>query len=346
MNKSDWKFIPYSLYNNKEIYYRLKKIMSFNLPWMGIIGARGRGKTFAVKEHLINDFLLKNRRFVWCRDSAADCEKLAEDNGLKFLEDIGLMNCPGLDEIKVKGWSIYVNGKNAGEMMPASLYQSYKGDSYQSVYNVNYDEFIPESIVRHKVGVRAKVNTMSTVFRLREEGRVFMTSNALDRGDEFLQFLGVDLFDFGFYVNRKMGFVLHYADNSAEFDLKNSKGLVGKLLLNANSNLSDSIMCAKFEQKQDLIFEKLPPKSTLFVILESFTTKARLYKCKDCIYVTPDVDRTTYMNRRYVVNIEEAEPYKPLLSGEIKKKLKLLLVNNKFRFQTTFLQKFITEILK
>lgn len=345
---TSWKYVEYSLYDSDDTFYNLRKIMSYNLPVMLIIGARGMGKSFAVKKYVLNDFINNNEhRFVWVRDTAESVEKLTQNNGIKFTEDIDLMNNDKLKEVKINKGVCVVNNLTAGEFMPASIYQKFKGSSYQKCCNLVIDEFVPEKTTVRKISAEAIINTMSTVVRSRANVRVFMMANAIDRADSFLDALGLELGDFGFYINREAGVVLHYADNSEKFNSMNSNGIVGKLMLNTNmKRYADNIMFANFNDDATLIFDKMPSKCKLFIILETPLQQARIYQAEGCLWVTPDVDNTMYLNKRYVINTNDAKMFKPVLPLKIKKALKENLQNNRFRFQSSFLKKFINEVLK
>lgn len=344
----NWKYVEYSLYDSVDTFYNLRKIMSYNLPIMIIIGARGMGKSFAVKSFVLGDYVAnKDHRFVWVRDTAESVEKLTQNNGIKFTEDIDLMNNEKLKEVKINKGVCVVNNTIAGEFMPASVYQKFKGSSYQKCYNLVIDEFIPEKSTVRKISAEAIINTMSTIVRSRDNGRVFMMANAIDRADPFLDALGVELGDFGFYINRCAGVVIHYADNSAKFNSMNSQGIVGKLMLNTNmKQYADNIMFASFNDDNTLLFERMPAKSKLFIIIETPLQQARIYQAEGCLWVTPDVDNTMYLNKRYVINTNDAKMFKPVLPQKIKKALKENLQNNRFRYQSNFLKKFINEVLK
>ena len=344
---SDWKFKEYSLYNKSQIWYRLRTLLSYNLPINIIIGARGTGKTFSIKEHIIKDFINNPaHNFCWIRDNVDDIKKLAESNGRKWKEDIPLMNLP-ISTINITNSVIKINDTIAGDLMPVSTYQRYKGNSYQECYNMMFDEFIPEKGRVKKSTVEAIVNTFNTVLRTRKQGRIFMTANALDKGDPFLDFLGVQLKDFGFYVNRKMGVVIHYADNSAKFNNVNSEGIVGKLILNSPKHaIKDNMMDGKFlNDDESLFFDKLPSKSTMRFILETPLQRARFYYNNGKLWVTADYDINTYVNKRYVVNIEDCSFCKPVFPQYTKKMLKEYIVANKVMYQSAFLKSFILSII-
>ena len=341
-----WKYIPYSMYNNVDNggYYSLRKLMSYNCNINIIIGARGFGKTFAVKKFCINKYLQNKEYFAWIRDTEEAKRELCNMKGTKFFQDVPLMKLKDYKQGLINKGEFIINGGRCGEVLPASTFQRYKGNSFQLIKNIVYDEFIREKGRYTKNTTWETVNTFSTIARSREDVRIFLTANALDRGDPFLEFLGVEIKDFGFYVNREKGVCLHYADSSARFNEINSKGIIGKLII--DTPLQSNLMDSKFLNKGDLFFVDLPPKAKILLILESNFQKCRIYTANNKLYVTPDVNPDTYKNKRYVVDVANAERWKPVLSLENKKKLKDHLQNNNILFQSTFLQKFLIDILK
>ena len=71
------------------MYYSLSYIMSFiGFCIYLIIGARGIGKTFSIKKHIIKDFIYKGKQFIIIRDTQEACEELAKDNGATFFGDV------------------------------------------------------------------------------------------------------------------------------------------------------------------------------------------------------------------------------------------------------------------
>ena len=341
-----WKYIEYSMYNHVDNggYYSLRKLLSYNCNINIIIGARGYGKTFAVKEFCIKKFIHRNENFAWVRDTEEAKRELCGMNGIKFFEDVPLMKIKEFSQGVINKGGIIINNKRCGEVLPASTFQRYKGNSFQKVKNIVYDEFIREKGRFKKNTTWETINTFSTIARSRDNVRIFLTANALDRGDPFLEFLGVEIKDFGIYVNREKGVALHYADNSSRFIETNSKGIIGKLII--DTPLENNLMSSEFLNCGDLFFDELPPKAKILLIIESNFQKCRIYTANKKLYVTPDFNKETYNNKRYVVNIADAETFKPVLPLELKKKLKENLINNNMLYQSTFLQKFIIDVLK
>ena len=342
-----WQYIPYSLYNSTGSnggFYSLRKIMSFNCAINIIIGARGTGKTFSVKQLLLNQFLRNGTQFCWVRDTVDAKKELCDNDGNKFFADFPLMKNKNFLSGAIKKSEFIINEQHAGTCLPASVFQRYKGNSFQEVKTIVYDEFIREKgRISNKNNLWATINTFSTIARTRDDVKIFMLANALDKSDDFLQFIEVDIKDFGFYINRAKNICLHYADNTAEFNKLNSKGLIGKLLL--DSKLSDNLMDSKFLNESQLIFDKMPTKSKLLFIIETPLQNARIYTAGGKLYVTDDVNIETYKNKRYVLELQHATATKPPLSLVHKKAIKENIENNNIYFKSQFLHRFILDII-
>ena len=343
-----WKYIPYSLYNCTGVnggFYSLRKINSFNCNINLIIGARGTGKTFSVKKQLTSQFINYGKKFAWIRDTVDAKKELCDNDGSKFFEDFGLMKIPKFISGAIKKSEFIINENHAGTCLPASVFQRYKGNSFQSISTVVYDEFIRErGRISNKNNLWSTINTFSTIARTRDDIKIYMLANALDKGDEFLQFIGVTIQDFGFYINREKSICLHYADNTAGFNNLNSQGLIGKLLI--DTPYAENIMESKFINDSNLIFTKLPSKAKLLFIVETPLQSARFYESNGKLFVTDDVNRDTYKNKRYVVELIHASRTKPPLSLLHKKLLRDNIDKSNILFNNNYLHKFILSIMK
>ena len=185
---------------------------------------------------------------------------------------------------------------------------------------------------------------MSTVIRSRKDVKCFFMANALDRGDPFLEFLGVDIQDFGFYNHDFKNVCLHYSDNSARFNKLNSEGIVGRLVL--GTPLEANLMQGEFVQPSDLMYSSKPSKCKLMFIVEGNITKARFYFADGIYYVEYDNNPNTYLGKRYYINLDGATKWRPVLPGYIKKKIKENVEANNIMYQNEYLRKFvINEIL-
>ena len=344
-NMSKWKYVEYSLYDAKgdNGFYTLRKIKSYNLPINIIIGARGYGKTFAVKKYCLEKFFNNGYKTVWVRDTEDAKKVLCDNDGKKFFEDVPLMHLPDYNEGAIKRGEIYVNGTNMGSVLPASTFQRYKGNSFQECKILVYDEFIREIGRFNKNTVWETINTFSTVLRSRSDAEIYMTANALDQGDSFLEFLGLNLRGFGFYINRDKGVVLHYADTSDKFIKKTTKGIVGKLVV--NTPLEKNLIESKFMNQGDLTFTKLPSKCRLVCVIQGFAQGVRLYQCGETYYVTDDINGFTYPQKRFCLSLEACDRYLPVLPQKIRKRIRENMEINNILFQNEFQRKFFINYI-
>ena len=62
-----------------KIYYCWNRLLSFCWAFCFIIiGARGFGKTYRCKKHVVKDFLYNDAKFIWLRDTDAAIEESAQ----------------------------------------------------------------------------------------------------------------------------------------------------------------------------------------------------------------------------------------------------------------------------
>lgn len=340
-----WKYIPYTAtkINNSKAFYNCRKLLSFNCAINGVIGARRMGKTYAFRELLFRGFTERGKKFVWMRDNDEARKKLAMNNGAKFFENWQTMDLPNMEGGQIKGETILINGKTAGYIQPSSTFQNYKGNEYSDIDTICYDEFIKE-LNRNKNANEAWeiINSLYTILSTRKNGRILMTANALERGNSFLSFIGLEIKNYGFYVNREKSICIHYADNHPEFIKQQKESIMGKLIEGTNfeSNLFDS----EFVGDSDLYFEKLPAKSKLFIIIDDLAL--RIYKNGGMLYVLEDFNSSTCNDRRYSYSLGGASKGVPYIGKMYKKWITFHLENNLVLFHNPFLRKIFLDNFK
>lgn len=325
------------------MYYSLRKICSYNYPISAVIGARGTGKTYAVKNYVFKQFFNNKKLFVWLRDTDEACEKMRDSRGRKFFADIK-KKFPQFKEGEIVSESIKINGELAGYLMPISTYYKYKGNSYEDISTVVFDEFLPEKCQTFTANrVRQFINTIDTICRTRSDVRVFMLANALDVGNEIFDIFGIKITGFGFYKNRAKGVVLHYSENNAEFNELRKTSIIGRLI--KNTAYDDEIINGIFTNDENLFYDKKPSKCHLLFIINTEYGNIRLYANNGTYYVERDGNRTAYQNIRFVKTLKEMTSYTRLLSAENIKLLKDIFNNNRVRFDKSSSLKIFTDVL-
>jgi hypothetical protein len=170
----------------KSLYYNPNKMLSYNRILNFIIGARGIGKSFSMKEYPIKRFLKHGEQFIYVRRYKPELKKVTN-----YFNDV--MTLFPDHQFKVKGREFYIDGKLAGWAIPLSSWQSEKSNAYPAVSTIIFDEFIREKDNSGYMPneVEALLNLMDTVFRNRENVRCVCLSNAVSVVNPYFLYFGL-----------------------------------------------------------------------------------------------------------------------------------------------------------
>lgn len=294
-----YKYIPYSCLTTKGVnggHYDGRKIFSFGCNVMIIIGARRVGKTFTCKKYVLKRTLSKGSKFVWLRDNDKAREKLGLNHGAKFFSDCKKMGFKDQLNGHIEGETIYNNQDTIGYLMPSSTFQNYKGNDYDEINTIVYDEFIAEKgkAIRGNSAWEF-INSIYTIASTRNDVKIILLANALDRGDPILNFFGIKIKDYGFYLDREKGVVCQYADNSPDFIKQQQNSIVGKLI--KGTEYEENLFNSKFADDENQFYDKRPAKCKLFMIAVTDEGATRIYYKGNTFYACKDFNSTT--NTRY-----------------------------------------------
>lgn len=339
-------FKPYSFENTESKYYDNRPLFSFGFNTMGVIGARRIGKTYSSKRYVIKKFLNTGEKFVWLRDNDEARKKLAMDNGAKFFSDIRRSFDKGFDG-SIKGETITVNGSTAGYLMSASIFQNYKGDDFNEIKTIVYDEFIEEK-GRSKNAYQGYqfLNMLYTIASTRNDVKIILLANALDRGNEILEILGVKINKgFGFYINKEKGVIIHYCDNNPKFNKDRDASIVGKII--KGTTYEDNLFHNKFVDDESEYFEKKPDKLRLYVILHNQYNSVRVYIGTDGkFYCCTDFNTEAHANVRYVNNVEDINTKLQQIPKYVLDPLINAYNKSMFKFENANLKKIFVNFIK
>lgn len=159
---------------DKSLFYNPNKMLSYNRILNFIIGARGIGKSYSMKEYPIKRFLKHGEEFIYLRRYKTELKKVG-----KYFDDI--QEAFPDHKLTVEGRTFKCDGKVFGYAIPLSTWQSEKSNAYPKVTTIIFDEFIRE---KDKSGyipneVEALLNLMDTVFRNRDNVRCICLSNSV-----------------------------------------------------------------------------------------------------------------------------------------------------------------------
>lgn len=180
----------------KQIYYTLKRILEIIAQFYMLLGERSNGKSFSVKEKVLEDAYNNNEEFVYVRRWKEDIKSLSIE---QYFDDL-VCDGDGVEHVKritngeysdiaVYRGAIYfanlddelkkVRGKKIGYALALTSETHYKSMSYPRVMNMIFEEFITDKGYLPNE-VQTLMSLVSTVFR-RRQGRVFLIGNTLSR---------------------------------------------------------------------------------------------------------------------------------------------------------------------
>lgn len=340
-----WKFIPYTFSNsnNPGGYFDLRPVMSYGTKNIGVIGARRIGKTFQAKYYVVGHTqYADDKKFVWLRDNDEARKKLAMNNGAKFFSDL---KKKGITNGSIDGETIKVAGKPVGYLMPSSTFQNYKGNDFEEIKYIVFDEFIPEKSVRHNANRAWEIiNSIYTIASNRKDVRIIFLANALDRGDPLLEFFGLKIKEFGIYVNREKDIAFHYCDNSPEFNKARDTSVMGKLI--KGTQYEANLFNNQFADDEQMFFDKRPEKCKLLCILHNYSSSIRLYLKDGVLYVCRDFNVTTNPTIRYVNDLELVDTRHQLIPKTYLDAIKQAFVTKRVYFENAFCKTTFIDIVK
>ena len=209
--------------DKNSIYWDINIPLSYNALFNAIIGARGVGKSYGVKERCINKFIEKGEKFAYLRRFKTELSDIGT-----FFNDI-YMKYPD-HEFEVKGKSFLIDGEEAGKCFALSTAKIKKSNSYPLITTIIFDEFILDSGYHHYIPDEV-VNFLEfyeTIARMREV-KVFLISNAITWTNPYFTFFELDppKSKKGIAVNND--FLVQVVQNKKYSDVK-EKTRFGKML--------------------------------------------------------------------------------------------------------------------
>ena len=203
------------------LYYDYSKAFSYNKHQIVIIGDRGHGKSYGIKDIGLK-YGIKNHvlGLIWVRRYFEDLKRLMK----KFLTD-WLPNNPKISEeysIFVEGMFVYcMNLKTLDkwvvcEFIALSGYEKEKSVPRPNAKYLVYDEFITKGQYL-KDECFAIADLKESIFRDRVEWYVIYLSNALTTQNPILDGLGINPKDFTHEFTSRDTFVLHYDSYDVEW---------------------------------------------------------------------------------------------------------------------------------
>ena len=343
-----WKYIPYSFSNtNNKLggYFDPRPSMSYGTKIVLWIGARRIGKTFSAKKWVLKKVAHDNNvKMAWLRDSDEARMKLASNHGDKFFSDCKKMNFSNLNG-KIEGETIFGFGRCIGYLMPSSTFQNYKGNDFEDINYIVFDEFIAEKGKKVTSSRGWEIlNMLYTICSTRKNVKIIMLANALDRNDDFLKLLNLDIKDYGIYINREKDVCFHYCDDHPEFIKMREESVIGKII--KGTSFEDNLFNNKFADGEDNYFDKRPQKCHLFAILHTSLDSVRLYLKDGVFYASKDINLESMVGYRFVNNYELVKRDRALVPKGMLDTLKNDFAVNNIKFENPFIKKIFLDFLQ
>ncbi|ACH57084.1 terminase [Bacillus phage vB_Bsu_hmny2] len=325
----------------ESLYYDPNKMLSYDRILNFIIGARGIGKSYAMKKHPIKRFIKYGEQFIYVRRYKPELKKIGN-----YFNDIA-QEFPN-HEFKVKGRQFFIDGKLAGWAIPLSAWQSEKSNAYPMVTTIVFDEFIRE---RDNSGyipneVDALLNLMDTVFRTRENGRCICLSNAVSVINPYFVYFGL-VPDINKRFNAYKHILIEIPD-SKDFSDERRKTKFGQLI--DGTEYGEMSLDNEFVNDSDVFIEKRSKNSKFVfsIVYKGMRMGVWVDAQQMLLYLTTDYDPST--KNVYALTADDLEEDMILVSNYKKnyhiRKLCSAFMNGQLRFDNQLMRTIGYEMFK
>jgi hypothetical protein len=326
---------------DRSLYYNPNKMLSYNRILNFIIGARGIGKSFSMKEFPIKRFLKYGEQWIYVRRYKPELKKVGN-----YFNDV-MKHFPG-HEFKVKGREFYIDGKLAGWAIPLSAWQSEKSNAYPNVTTIIFDEFIREKDNSGYIPneVEALLNLMDTVFRDRENARCVCLSNSVSVVNPYFLY-------FDMVPNIKKRFnaykdILIEIPDSKDFSEERRKTRFGSLI--DGTGYGEMALDNEFVNDSNVFIEKRSKESkyVFSVVYKGMTMGVWVDQEMGLLYLSHEHDPSS--KNVYALSTDDLKENSMLLTGwknnYYLKKLVASFMNGYLRFDNQVLRTIGYEMFK
>lgn len=241
-------------------YYSFNRVCSYNATYNFVVGGRGLGKTFGIKERAIRDYIRKGDMFIYMRRYKGELSKskatFFADVAYKFPKFVFRVH-GYLAQMAVKDAD--PKDKNAwqtiGYFIALSTGQSEKSVSYPLVKTIIFDEFIIEKGAIHYLPDESTVfnNFYSTVDRWQDKTKVFFLANSVSIMNPYFQKYEIrpDQADENGFIKKADGFVVAHFPDSKLFAMSVFQTKFGKFIKDTDEEYADYAVGNNFADNHD-----------------------------------------------------------------------------------------------
>lgn len=166
-------------------YYSLDKVISYNIPVNIIITERGYGKSFSVKDYVINRFIKYKEQFLYIRRYENELKSVFEHGSINSQKDF-------FDDIKEKyqGHELHAKKKKFfcdnevfGYAKRMTEAQDLKSATFTNVTSIIIDEYPIEKGKRYYLPNEGMIllGMFDSIIRNRSNVKIFILGNAVER---------------------------------------------------------------------------------------------------------------------------------------------------------------------
>lgn len=172
---------------SKQKFYNLSNLLKTESQYKMLLGERSNGKSYAVKEYVLNEAYKNNNQFAYIRRWREDIKSASVESYFADM-DIEKITNGEYNYITVYRGNIYFSnnidgvitkGKIVGFTFCLTGETHYKSLAYPNVVNAVFEEFITKSGYLPNE-VKTLESLISTIFR-RRNGNIFLIGNTLSR---------------------------------------------------------------------------------------------------------------------------------------------------------------------
>ena len=275
---------------SNNIYYSYDKVLSYNALLNIIIGERGVGKTYGIKEYSINHYLKKKKQFVYIRRYKTEIKKaLGSNKENKFFEQVK-DKFPD-HKLTNDNNNFYIDGKICGYAIPLSTANILKSASFDNVDTIIFDEFIINKGSYHYLQdeVIQFLDIIETIGRLRDV-KVFLLGNAISTTNPYFTFFDLTLPYNSDVKTFKDGLILvNYIKNEKYREVKKATRF-GKLI--SDTKYGKYAIDNEFLTDNKCFIQKKNKNAKFFLILLINNKNYGVWKDykEDIIYISNDID--------------------------------------------------------
>lgn len=211
-------------------YYKLNKVVSYNRLINMIIGARGIGKTYSLKERVINRFKKNKEKFIYFRRYSEEIKSIKDklfDDCVKLLEENEFITTQGNEiflmtkQFDDSGKEIKPKKEKIGDFLYMAKSQSIKSASFVEYTTFIFDEFLIEDNIHHYFSGEVENNFISIVstivrnYQINQCCKFFLLANSCTKYNPYFEYFHINNLKNNkqFYTEFNKQIVVEYVQN-------------------------------------------------------------------------------------------------------------------------------------